>query len=402
MAAVALVICANTVSAATFSSVFAFYSGHGGACPNGKALLVAPGLIYGTTYYGGDFNYGTVYRLAYQPNGSYTETVLYSFTGGADGGNPTAGLKMDANGAIYGTASTSSGLPNGVIFQLVPGAGGTYTYNVIHAFGGVGDGANPNSDLIFGSKNQTMYGTTVGGGTSGNGTVFSLAPPAGGTGPWVESVIYSFTGGADGAQPYAGLAADSTNNLYGTAYIGGTSNSGTVFELSPPAKGKPTWTETTLYTFLGGADGLNPLAGVSLTGTGTILGNTYLGGTSNDGVIFQLTPPAVAGGAYTETVLINFDGTNGANPSSILVTDLKGDFYGATGGAQAGVGGNVFKLTGTPKAKSPFAYNVLYTFSGGADGQAVLPSVSQTLQGAVFGTTFYGGAGGAGSVFEIQ
>ena len=117
-------------------------------------------------------------------------------------------------------------------------------------------------------------------------------------------------------------------------------------------------------------------------------------------MIFELTP--AMGGGYTESVLIDFNGANGANPSDTLVADSTGlNYVGTTGGAQAGLGGNVFKLTPSGDATHPYNISVLYTFSGGADGQAALPSVSQSVKGAVFGTTFYGGQGGAGSVFEI-
>ena len=391
-------------AAVDFTSIFGFYSGLGGACPNGKVLLVtpangSPGYIYGTTYYGGTTDNGIVYQLTKGADGTYSEQVIYSFTGGSDGGNPTAGLKMDANGALYGTASTSNGQPIGVVFQLVPPkiAGETWSYNVIHAFGAPGDGANPQSDLIVGTKGA-LWGTTVAGGT-GFGTVYQLAPPVVG-GVWGETVIYTFTGGADGAQPYAGLAADLNNNIFGATYTAGTSNAGTVFKLSPPVKGRPSWTETTLYTFKGTTDGLNPLGGVTLNGTG-IIGTTYLGGNSGEGVIYQLTPPAVVGDPYVETVLVSFDGANGANPSDAIEPDLKGNFYGSTGGAQAGTAGTVFKLT-PGKAANTYNLSTLYTFSGGADGQAALPSISQSLMGAVYGSTFYGGAGGAGSVFRIN
>ncbi len=386
----------------TFNPIFGFYSGPGGACPNGKALLVAPGQIYGTTYYGGTTDNGIVYKLQLNNDGSFSETVIYSFTGGADGGNPTAGLKMDANGALYGTASTANGgQATGVVFQLVPpvAPATTWTYNVIHSFGGNNDGADPNSSLIVG-KNGSFWGTTVKGGTSGQGTVFQVTPPAAPGGMWTENVLYSFTGGADGGQPYAELAADSSNNLFGTAYTGGASNSGTVFKLAPPAKGKPAWTESTIYTFKGGADGLNPLGGLVLTPTGALIGTTYLSDNSNgDGVIFELTP---SGTGYKQSVLITFDGTNGANPSDTLVPDLKGNFYGSTGGAQAGTAGNLFKLTPSANVVHPYILSVMYTFTGGVDGQAALPSVSQSLMGAVYGTTFYGGPGGAGEVFRIN
>ncbi len=390
---------AGSLFGVSLHEVFTFYSGPGGACPNGKVLLVAatnqhPPLIYGTTYYGGTNNNGIVYQLTQQPNGSYTETVIYNFTGGSDGGNPTANVIMDAMGNLYTTASTGGVGNNGTVIELVPGANNTFTPQVILQFNGT-NGSDPNSDLVLGPKGA-LAGTTVYGGTSNQGTVFLLTPPATPGGTWTPRVLHSFTDGADGGQPYGGLTSDLSDpqhTLYGTTYVGGTNNAGTVFKLVPTL----TPVFTTIYTLKGGTtDGLNPLAGVTLDPlTKTLLGTTYLGGKFGDGIVFQLTPPA-SGTTYTETVLVNFDGQGrGANPSDKLITDGQGKFYGTTGGAQAGIGGSAFAMTLK-------AFSTLYSFSGTTDGQAPLPSVSESSQGAIYGTTFYGGLGGAGSVFVLK
>jgi uncharacterized repeat protein (TIGR03803 family) len=389
---------ANTTHAATptFSSIYDFY-GEDGSNPNGKLLFDAAGNLYGTTYNGGVNGKGTIFKLTAGANG-WSETVLYSFKGLADGANPAAGLVMDANGSLYGTASTSNGLPDGVVFQLKL-TDGTYAYSVLHTFGTALDGSFPNSDLVFGPKG-TIYGTTVSGG-SGFGTVFALVPPTKLGGTWTESVIYRFTGADDGANPYSGLTFDSNGNLYGTATAGGTAGAGSVFELTPPVAPATIWSETTLYDFMGTTDGTHPLAGIVIGPKGAIFGTAYLGG-DGFGTVFELVPPAVAGNPYTETTILTFKSTNGADPSDALLMDSAGNLYGTTGGAVAGIGGNVFKLVPPAAQGGAFTAYTLYTFSGGADGQAPLSSVIRDKSGALFGTTFYGGAGGSGSVFSIK
>ncbi len=386
----------NAVAAPTFTVLHSF-TGLDGSNPNGKLVFDAAGSIYGTTFDGGTSGMGTVFELRLNGNGVYLESPIYNFQGLDDGGNPTAGLVMDANGALYGTASTSNGAAIGNVFQLTPPVGGgtTWTFNVIHAFGTGKDGAFPNCDLIFGSKGA-LYGTTVEGGAHNRGTVFELTPPAIAGGTWTEAVIYSFVGPADGGLPYAGLAFDSKGNLIGTATDGGTGKSGTVFQLTKPAAQGGTWSETTLYSFTGLADGKHPLAGVLVGAKGSIFGTTFLGG-SNNGVVYELTPQK--GGGYVESVLWAFTGSDGANPSDVPVEDSKGNFYGTTGGAVAGTNGNVFKLT--HGAGSTFTEAVLHDFSK-TDGQTPLASLVKDKSGALFGTTFYGGTTGAGVVFQIK
>src|ERR1039458_6939697 len=174
----------------------------------------------------------------------------------------------------------------GTVFELTPQAGGGWTETVIHSFGSGTDGAGPWAGLIFDAAGN-LYSTTKGGGTYNGGTVFELTPQAGGG--WTEQVLHSFQGGADGAQPYAGLIFDAAGNLYGTTYFGGAYGYyGTVFDLTPAAGG--TWTEKVLYNFSGFPDGINPVGGLIFDGTGNLYGTTYLGGTYGKGTLFELTP----------------------------------------------------------------------------------------------------------------
>src|SRR5580698_9666351 len=143
---------------------------------------------------------------------------------------------------------------------------------VIHTFAGGTDGAQPNSALTLGSSGL-LYGTTVAGGC---GTAFQLS----GSGTtWAETVLYAFQGGADGEEPFnAAMALGADGSLYGETLFGGASGDGTVFRLSPPSGGG-SWTETILYSFQGGTDGAVPESNILLSADGTLYGTTYQGGT---------------------------------------------------------------------------------------------------------------------------
>ncbi len=169
-------------------------------------------------------------------SGTWTETVLYNFPGGSDGSNPHSGLVIDGNGVLYGTTVLGGSHGKGVVYSLTPGGGGSWTEAVLHAFGGTNDGQQPRAGVIFGSTTSTLYGATVYGGNSSNctngcGTVYELAYSSG---SWTETILYNFTGSTnnDGAEPYSDLIY-SGGTLYGTTYVGGTSNNGTVYTVVP-------------------------------------------------------------------------------------------------------------------------------------------------------------------------
>ena len=232
------------------------------------------------------------------------ETALYRFTGGSDGSEPFAGLIADKEGALYGTTQSGGRTINcngncGTVFKLTPPAKGQTAWNeiVLYRFTGGNDGSEPVAGLIA-DKEGALYSTTAFGGT-GNGTVFKLTPPAKGQTAWKETVLYRFTGGSDGIEPRAGLLADKEGALYGTTQSGGgtincNGNCGTVFKLTPPAKGQTAWKETVLYRFTGGSDGFEPLAGLIADEEGALYGTTQSGGgTGNGGIgfgtVFKLT-----------------------------------------------------------------------------------------------------------------
>ena len=200
-------------------------------------------------------------------------TSLYSFTGGADGGLPGAGLVQGSDSNFYGTTSGGGTSGNGTVFRISPSGSLTNLWE----FTGGSDGASPYAGLVQGSDGN-FYGTTYGGGANGNGTVFRITPSG------TLTTLWSFTGGSDGAYPYAGLVQGSDGNFYGTTSAGGTNNAGTVFQINS-AGGL-----TTLYSFSGGADGESPWAGLIQGSDGSFYSTTYEGGSYGYGTVFKLSP----------------------------------------------------------------------------------------------------------------
>ena len=331
------------------------FTGGDGDGPRAGLVFDAAGNLYGTAQIGGSGTYcfggcGVVFKLAPNPDGTWTESVLHSFTG-PDGAQPFAGLIFDAAGNLYGTTRYGGNQEEGAVFKLAPTSDGTWTESVLHSFTGP-DGAQPFAGLIFDAAGN-LYGTTNYGGPAGCtgetgemcGVVFKLAPKPDGT--WTESVLHSFTTlGADGAGPQGGLSFDAAGNLYGTTVQGGSAacadGCGVVFKLAPTADG--TWMESVLHRFTGGADGGAPEAGLIFDAAGNLYGTTFQGGSTacsgGCGVVFKLTPTA---GGYKETVLRTFLGL-AKNPSAPVIFDPRGNLYGttSTGTSNYGV---VFEIT---------------------------------------------------------
>jgi uncharacterized repeat protein (TIGR03803 family) len=262
-------------------------NGTDGDSPAGVLTRDVGGNLYGTASYGGANGKGTVFKLT-KSGSTWTPTVLFSFLGGSDGSGPSKGVIFDSGGNLYGTTNSGGIWSVGTVFELTPNVG-SWTESVLHPFAGAtADGATPGALMLGGSGN--LYGTTRSGGLSNAGTVFSL-PASGGS----DSVLYSFTGGADGSGPYDGVIADSSGNFFGTTHAGGASGLGTAFELTGN-------TLTTLYTFTG-ADGNDPEAGLMMDSSGNLYGTTALGGANGHGTVFKLTNN---GGTWTESVLYSF------------------------------------------------------------------------------------------------
>jgi uncharacterized repeat protein (TIGR03803 family) len=379
------------------------FIGSDGAMPYTGLISDASGALYGTTAYGGAFNEGTVFKLTppATAGGTWTETVLYNFTNGNDGAIPYAGLTADASGALYGAAFFGGAYGAGTVFKLTPTPNGEWAFSVLYTFTGGNDGANPNATLIS-DATGALYGTTVyEGGPYNNGTVFELTPPATPGGAWTETVLHSFGGGSDGANPYSGLIFDASGALYGTTYYGGGYYyAGTLFQLTPPAAPGGIWTETVLHTF-SWSDGAYPYGTLIADASGALYGTTANGGLDqNYGTVFQLTPPATTGGAWTETVLYRFTGGDGANPYAGLISDASGVLYGTASGGGAGNSGTVFKLTPPATTGGAWTETVLHSFTGG-DGAQPIAGLMSDASGALYGANIGGGANNEGTVFKL-
>lgn len=357
--------------------------------------------------------------------GAQTESVLYTFRGLEDGGVPYAGLVMDKAGNLYGTTSqygnpacTFPDAGCGTVFELIPAKQQSslpWVYKVIYTFQGGEDGNDPSSTLVF-DEAGNLYGTTVFGGTgcggTGCGTVFELQRDGNG---WKESVLYRFTGEADGEDPLGALALDKVGNLYGSTAYGGDANCyyigtgcGVVFQLKRPEKEGEGWTEKVLHTFTGG-DGADPFVGVTLDAAGNIYGVTALGGQgqggSSGGVVFSLRG-ALGTSAWIESTLYEFPELQG-NPAGPLILDKDGNLYGVTEvGGEYGVG-SVFELKRPMLGNSAWTETDLYSFPGPPDGWFPLYSgVVFDQTGKLYGTTMEGGASAncqthCGTIFQL-
>jgi len=269
-----------------------FNKGEEGMDPSGLVFDSA-GNLYGVTSYSGvPDGGGTVYELSPTAGGDWSFAVIYYFATG----NPQGNLVIDSRGNLYGTAGYAGTYLYGMAYELSPSVGGTWTEAVLHSFDqnhdGT-DGACPCSSLIFDSAGN-LYGTTVRGGIydTGDGTVFELSPAAGGS--WTETILHNFDCHTDGCAPNASLVFDASGNLHGTTTNGGAGSCpygngcGTVFELSPQTGGA--WAETALHSFGAGAYGAIPFSNLILDSAGNLYGTTSKGGSSQDGTVFEITP----------------------------------------------------------------------------------------------------------------
>jgi uncharacterized repeat protein (TIGR03803 family) len=205
-------------------------NGTDGFAPYSGLVFDAAGNLYGTAYYGGAYSRGTVFELSPQAGGGWTEQVLHSFGNGTDASAPFSGLTFDTAGNLYGTTEIGGADSAGTVYELSPQAGGGWTEKVLYSFANNGtDGTVPKAGVIFDATGN-LYGTTSAGGTYTLGILFELTPAGGGT--WTERVLHSFGNGTDGANPYAKLIFDTAGNLYGTTYQGGSYGGGTVFRFN--------------------------------------------------------------------------------------------------------------------------------------------------------------------------
>ena len=338
-------------------------------------------------------------------------STLYHFGGPPrDGASPSGGLLIDSAGVIYGTTQFAGKYCDGrhgffgcgTVYRLTPDKG-TYVEKVLHSFGGRADGSGPNGGLVE-DASGALYGTTFWGGASGQGTVFKLTPSHH---EYAESVLHSFGGTGDGASPGSGLVIGPDGALYGTTEGGGLysclngSSCGTVFKLTPGNSG---YTESVLYAFQGGTDGYSPSSALTLDASGNIFGVTGGGGGNGCGgdgcgVVFELSP---SGATYAETILYHFLGNpnDGSAPDSPLIEDSSGVLYGTTYNGGPYEMGTIFSLT---PGSNGYVENVLYGFTlnyiGTSDGANPVGPLVLASSGTLYGATYNGGNGVAACGF---
>ena len=423
----ALLAFGSAMAADPFDKViYRFQGGADGSNPVSNLIADRAGNLNGTTEYGGAGGYyGTVFELTppSKAGETWTQATLYSFGNHGDGARPTAGLVFDRAGNLYGTTSDSNAGGYGEIFELSPPAvaGGAWTETVLYSFQGGADGAYPYGGVIF-DETGNLYGTT-------GSTVFQLRPPVIRGGAWTLDVLHEFKSLTDdGWNSVAGLVRDLRGNLYGTTEWGGTAHPpdcgslgcGTVFEVSPPLAPGGAWREQVLHSFTAGTDGFIPFSSVALDASDNLYGTTYSGGTLGGGTLFQMTPPTQQGGAWTEAVIhsFNYGYKDGAAPQAGPIMDAAGNLYGTAefGGDDCYYNttpygcGVVYKLARPSTAGDAWTEAILYRFTTG-DISPKEPQASLLFDsgGNLYGTTTFGGyntcsddgANGCGTVFEI-
>jgi uncharacterized repeat protein (TIGR03803 family) len=387
--------------ASTEHVVYSFTGGVDGGDPASPLVFDNAGNAYGTTVTGGADGCGTVYILTPAGGGHYTHSVIFSFDCFSTGKNPYGGVTMDGQGNLYGTtvAGGSGGVcvgdGCGVVYELTQ-SGGNWSETVLYSFGDSPDAAGPGGGVVFDAQGN-IYATAADGGADGEGAIYELSPTSGG---WTERVIHDFTGGDDGALGSLGtLLRDAAGNFYGVTEIGGQFGAGTVYKLSPASGGG--WNFATLYAFQGQPDAAFPYGGLIADANGNMYGTTYFGGTSGAGTVFKIGPAPNARGGWRDTVLYSFEGgADGGNPTSTLVFDAAHNLYGttSTGGDPGCDCGVAFELS--PNG-SGWTENVLHTFGTFPDGAS--PSYGLTSDGAgnYLGATPVGGQQSQGTVYQL-
>jgi uncharacterized repeat protein (TIGR03803 family) len=391
-------ILASGARAATPEVIYSLAGDEDGEYTDTDLVIDSAGNLYGSSVLGGEFGGGTVFQVA--PSGkNWIHTVLYSFTGGADGGEPYKGVTLDAQGNLYGTAVTggtgSCEGGCGVAYKLT-NSGGTWSQTIIHSFSGGDDGSGPGAGLTIDALGN-LYGMAPTGGANGLGVIYRLHPD--GSGNWSFTVIHTFTGGADGATGSPGRLLLHAGGLYGVATVGGAHGKGVAFELRQSPAAVSEWKLKVIYAFKGQPDAGFPYGGLLLDASGNLYGTTYYDGENNLGCVYQLSPTGA--GKWTERVLYSFTGgTDGQNSISNLVSDAAGNLYGTTSEGGAGCGcGTIFKLA--PGAKGTWIESVVHRFEGPPDAAFPYNGMVPDSAGNFYGATVHGGTDGEGAIYKF-
>jgi uncharacterized repeat protein (TIGR03803 family) len=364
MAIVAAVGAPGMASAQTLTTLVSFQDG-GGMFPGSSTLIAdADGNLFGTTIAGGAFGNGTVFEIAKTTSGyAGTAATLVSFNV-ASGSNPQSGVIADANGNLFGTALTGGAYECGTLFEVTKTSGGYASTPTTLVSFDCADGASPLGRLVF-DANGNLLGTTAEGGASGNGTVFEVARTADGYSS-TPTTLYSFNG-SDGEAPEGGLMADANGNLFGTTALGGVSQDGTVFEVAKTSIG---YASPTILISFNGAQGANPHAFLIADADGNLFGTTEQGGAYGYGTVFEIARTS-SGYASAPTTLVSFNNADGSYLYGGLIIDAAGNLFGTTDDEGPAGRGTVFKIAktssgyaGAPDTLASFNY----AFGANPDG----------------------------------
>ena len=381
---------------------FGGFIGDGGN-PVSGLIMDANGDLFGTTFYGGasatgGYPYGTVFEIAKTATGYSGHTILVSFDP-TTGIGPFGSLVMDANGDLFGTTTGSfagtSDHPEGTVFEIVNNATGyASTPTTIVSFNGT-DGSTPFGNLLIDATGD-LFGTTSSGGTNGVGTVFEIAnsttPAAPAASGYTPTTLTNFN--LVDNQPHGGVIMDANGNLFGTTTVGGTYSGGTVYEIVKT----PTGYASTPFILASLDFNSTPYSGLTMDAAGNLFGTTTHGGAYGFGSVFEVAKTAT-GYASTQTILASFGNSDGAVPMGGLIIDAAGNLFGTTASGGTIGNGTVFEI-----AKNAGVPTTLVNFAGinpGTIGGVSYGNLIADADGNLFGTTYYGGTNGQGTVFEI-
>ena len=411
-------VCASSHAVAQVKANLLYSFAGGTADGSHPAAMMLPDLsgpsgkvraFYSTTANGGTADGGVAFRLSPPANGKskWTEQILTMFGVNGSGTAPgTGGLSANAKRIssktpLYGSLTDGGAYGYGQIYAIT---GNQFTR--VWDFTGGADGGFPvNFNVVADPSGALFAASGAYGGQSGCGTIDEFIPPGQGQTNWTETTIWTFSGAPDGCQSQ-GLIEAKDGTLYGTTFAGGSSNLGTAFKLTPPHGNNTAWSEQILWSSRGGTDAIQPDQ-LTIGANGVLYGTSYFGGTgtacdSGCGTVFQLTPPANGQEAWTEQVLWSFTGgADGRGPFAAVLQDSTGALYScASRGAQPN-NGVIYKLTPPTQGKTAWTEKTLYTFTG-TDGAVPDGGLVADGAGVLYGTTVYGGTTGNGAVFSLS
>jgi uncharacterized repeat protein (TIGR03803 family) len=351
-------------------TALASFNGTNGAGPHASVTFDNNGNLFGTASSGGTGNLGGVWELA---KGNSTITPLASFNG-TNGESPYGSVTFVNNGNLFGTAVTGGANSQGTVWEL---AKGSSTITALASFNGT-NGLNPYGGVTF-DANGNLFGTAFGGGTGNLGVVWELAKNSS------TITALGLFNGTNGLNPYGGVTFDAQGNLFGTTQFGGTSNNGVVWEL---AKGSSTITALASFN---GTNGANPFGGVTFDNNGNLFGTAFTGGTTSQGTVWEL-----AKGSSTITALASFNGTNGSLPRAGVTIDANGNLFGTASEGGINNQGTLWEL-----AKGSSTITALDLFNG-ISGASPIGGVTLDTNGNLFGTATAGGSADQGTVWVLQ